>query len=91
MSQQQLIDDLAEATQLPKASIKAVLKSLPDVLAAQIKASDNQAATLPGIGTVKLVTRKARTGKNPATGAAIQIPEKIVPSVKPLKAFKDKF
>ncbi|AYG47599.1 HU family DNA-binding protein (plasmid) [Pseudomonas sp. Leaf58] len=91
MSQQQLIDDLAQATSLPKASIKAVLKSLPDVLVAQIKASDDQAVTLPGIATVKLVTRKARTGKNPATGAAIQIPEKIVPSAKPLKAFKDKF
>jgi nucleoid DNA-binding protein len=91
MSQQQLIDDLAEATQLPKTSVKAILKSLPEVLAAQVKASEKNSATLPGVGIVKLATRKARTGKNPATGEPIQIAEKTVPSVKVAKAFKDLF
>jgi nucleoid DNA-binding protein len=91
MSQQQLIDDLSEATQLPKASIKAVLKCLPEAIAAQLKASEKQTATIPGIGVVQLVTRKARTGRNPSTGAEIQIAEKIVPSIKPSKAFKEQF
>ena len=88
MSQQQLIDALSEQTKLPKNQITAVLKALPKALAEQLK-GEKQTAVIPGVGNVKLVTRKARTGRNPSTGAAIQIAESIVPSIKVVKAFKD--
>ena len=47
------------------------------------------AFVLPGIGKSVLVKRKARTGRNPATGEAIKIPAKTVVRVRPSKAFKE--
>lgn len=45
--------------------------------------------TLPGIGKLVLVNRKARQGRNPATGAVIQIPAKRVVKFRVAKAAKD--
>ncbi len=47
------------------------------------------AFVLPGIGKSVLVKRKARKGRNPATGQEIQIPAKTVVKVRPSKAFKE--
>lgn len=86
-----LVDKLADATGVSKTQIKAVLAALPDAVIEQVKESNKDSATIPGIGIVKLVTRKARLSKNPRTGEPLQVPERIVPSIKPGKAFKDKF
>ena len=45
--------------------------------------------TLPGIGKLVLVKRKARMGRNPATGATIKIPAKTVVKMRIAKACKD--
>jgi DNA-binding protein HU-beta len=45
--------------------------------------------TLPGIGKLVLVNRKARVGRNPATGATINIPAKKVVKFRVAKAAKD--
>ena len=45
--------------------------------------------TIPGLGKLVKAERKARTGRNPATGAVIQIPAKIVLKFKIAKAAKD--
>jgi DNA-binding protein HU-beta len=45
--------------------------------------------TLPGLGKLVLVNRKARQGRNPATGATIQIPAKRVVKFRVAKAAKD--
>ena len=45
--------------------------------------------TLPGIGKLVLVNRKARLGRNPATGEQIQIPAKRVVKFRVAKAAKD--
>ena len=45
--------------------------------------------TLPGIGKLVLVKRKARMGRNPATGEAIKIPAKTVVKMRVAKAAKD--
>ncbi len=47
------------------------------------------AFVLPGIGKSVLVKRKARIGRNPATGKAIKIPAKTVVKIRPAKAFKE--
>ena len=44
---------------------------------------------LLGFGTFEVKERAARTGKNPATGATIEIPASKAPAFKPGKAFKD--
>jgi DNA-binding protein HU-beta len=45
--------------------------------------------TLPGIGKLVLVKRKARMGRNPATGEAIKIPAKTVVKMRVAKAVKE--
>ena len=45
--------------------------------------------TIPGLGKLVLVDRKARMGRNPATGAAIEIPAKRVVKFRVAKAAKD--
>jgi DNA-binding protein HU-beta len=45
--------------------------------------------TIPGLGKIVLVNRKARLGRNPATGATIQIPAKRVVKFRIAKAAKD--
>jgi DNA-binding protein HU-beta len=45
--------------------------------------------TLPGIGKLVLVKRKARMGRNPATGEAIKIPAKTVVRMRVAKAAKE--
>jgi DNA-binding protein HU-beta len=47
------------------------------------------AFVLPGIGKSVLVRRKARTGRNPATGEPIKIPAKTVVKIRPAKTFKE--
>ena len=45
--------------------------------------------TVPGIGKLVKMNRKARTGRNPATGATIQIPAKTVVKFRVAKAAKE--
>lgn len=52
--------------------------------------SDEMKSIVPGMGRFKLVTRAARTGRNPATGEAMEIPEKMVIKFKAAKGFYTK-
>lgn len=76
MTKQDLIDSIAAATKLNKKDIDAVLKALPEALAAELKA--NGSASLPGVVNLKVKDRAARIGRNPSTGAAVEIPAKKV-------------
>ena len=80
MTKQDLIDSIAAATKLSKKDIDAVLKALPEALAAELKA--NGSASLPGVVNLKVKDRAARIGRNPSTGAAVEIPAKKVVGAK---------
>ncbi len=60
-----------------------------DLLAQLAYENAPQTFTLPGIGKLVLVTRAARTGRNPATGETIEIPAKRVVKFRVAKACKD--
>ncbi|HHC07156.1 MAG TPA: HU family DNA-binding protein [Actinobacteria bacterium] len=49
-----------------------------------------RSVSIAGFGTFDTKRRKARTGRNPATGETIQIPAKTVPVFKPAKGLKDR-
>jgi DNA-binding protein HU-beta len=87
MNKNDLIDAVAERTSLAKSdaarAVDAVLGSITDTL------QKGDAVTLSGFGTFAIKTRAARTGRNPRTGAAIDIPASKVPSFKAGKGFKD--
>lgn len=87
MTKDQLISDLAEAVDLPKAKVRALLEQLSDVVADALE--NGSELTLPGIGKLKVGDRPARTGRNPQTGKAIQIAAKKVVKFVPAKALAD--
>ena len=71
-------------------SKKAAASIIDEYAALAITETKKKGAfVLPGIGKSVLVKRKARTGRNPATGEAIKIPAKTVVKIRPAKAFKD--
>lgn len=68
-------------------TVELVLNATLKTVMAAVAAGDKVA--LPGFGTFDSKTRAARTGRNPATGASLEIPEKVVPSFTFGKTFKD--
>jgi DNA-binding protein HU-beta len=87
MNKTELTDAVAEATDLTKADaarvVDAVLGTITDTLAG------GDQVGIVGFGTFLVRDRAARTGRNPQTGAEIQIAAAKVPAFKPGKALKD--
>ncbi|WP_313515883.1 HU family DNA-binding protein [Pseudomonas sp.] len=87
LTKDQLITDIAEATDAPKATVRAVLEQLGEIVSDALE--NGSELTLPGIGKLKVGDRPARTGRNPQTGAAIEIAAKKVVKFVPAKALSD--
>ena len=77
MNRAELVAILAAKNDISKTSANAVLDTLIDTIQTAVKKGD--AVQLVGFGTFKSAKRAARTGKNPATGAALKIPATTVP------------
>ncbi|MBU0809637.1 MAG: HU family DNA-binding protein [Gammaproteobacteria bacterium] len=79
LTQKELIDTITQelgagGTPISKTQVDAVLSRLAIVATRTLKAGGD--VPLPGLGKLKASQRAARTGRNPATGAAIEIPAK---------------
>ncbi|HAP37214.1 MAG: HU family DNA-binding protein [Bacteroidota bacterium] len=85
MSKSQIASHFADKFGLKK---KVVVEFFEELCNVAYKEAPNQ-FTIPGIGKLVLVDRKARIGRNPATGETIQIPAKKVVKFKVAKAAKD--
>ncbi|WFB34477.1 HU family DNA-binding protein [Kiritimatiellota bacterium B12222] len=81
----QIIAALAEETDLSKKDVVAVLESMVQMAYKEAKLG----FTIPGLGKLVVVDRKARDGRNPATGEKIRIPAKKVLKFRIAKAAKD--
>ena len=87
MNKTDLIDAVAQAADLNKKQAKAALEATLEAIAGSLKAGEP--VQLIGFGTFKVNDRKARIGRNPQTGAEIQIAESKVPAFVAGKALKD--
>jgi DNA-binding protein HU-beta len=87
MTQTQLVRTLAETCEVNNKVARQLLDSLSSVAVNEVK--KNGVFVLPGLGRLVKVERKARTGRNPATGEAIKIPAKKVVKFRVAKAAKD--
>ena len=85
MTKAQIVSKLADDTGLSKKEIVGVLQAQADLSYKQAKSG----FTIPGIGKLVIVNRKARKGRNPATGEEIDIPAKRVLKFRIAKAAKD--
>ena len=89
MTQAQFFAAVADGAQVSKAQVRAVFAAVEDCVKKSLKPGGK--IPLGGLGAVKLVDRKARIGRNPATGEQIKIPAKTVVKIAPSKTLKDAF
>lgn len=87
MNKQELIAKIAKDTGSSKAGAAAAVESMLDGITRSLKKGD--AITFVGFGTFKTSQRKARTARNPQTGAAIKIPKRRVVRFTAGKSLKD--
>jgi len=87
MTKAQIVSHFAEKFELSKKKAASILGEVVAVAVSETKKAGS--FTLPGIGKLVLVKRKARMGRNPATGAAIKIPAKTVVKMRVAKAAKE--
>jgi len=87
MTKSQMLAALAEKVGVSKKDTTALVEALVDMALSEVKKAGE--FTIPGIGKLVKVHRQARMGRNPATGATIQIPAKTVVKFRVAKAAKD--
>jgi len=87
MSKKDLIDAVAKECELTKEKAGVVVDAVIEHIKSTMKAGDE--VRLPDFGTFKVAKRKARDGRNPATGATIKIAASRVAKFTPSKGLKD--
>jgi DNA-binding protein HU-beta len=87
MNKSELVAKISEGADITKASAGRALDSLIESVTCELASGGDVA--LVGFGTYKVNDRAARTGRNPQTGAEIQIAAAKVPAFKAGKALKD--
>ena len=87
MNKEELVKEVAKKAKVSQKAAADVLTATIDTV--QKTVAKGKKVTLVGFGTFEARKRKARTGRNPQTGAAIKIAAKTVPAFSAGKKFKD--
>ena len=87
MNKSDLINAISDSADLSKADAGRALEATIDAITGSLKANDS--VSLVGFGTFLVRERAARSGRNPQTGATIQISAAKVPAFKAGKGLKD--
>ena len=87
MNKSELVAAMAGKAEISKKDAEAALKAFTDVVAEELKKGEK--IQLVGFGTFEVSERAARIGRNPHTGAEINIPASKAPKFKAGKALKD--
>lgn len=86
MNKHDIVEKIASETGITKTTAAAAVQSLIDGITRSLKKGD--VVSFVGFGTFKTASRKARTARNPQTGAAVKIPKRRVPRFSAGKALK---
>ena len=87
MTKPELVNKIAEKSNLSKKDAAAALDALTSTITDALKAEGKLA--IPSLGTFQVKEHAARTGHNPRTGETVEIAARRVPAFKPAKALKD--
>ncbi len=87
MTKAQIVAHLAETASLSKKEVSNFLEAMSEMVYKEVK--KNGECLVPGFGKLVKAKRKAREGRNPATGETIKIPAKTVVKFRLAKAVKD--
>lgn len=85
MTRKELAYKVADRCEVTRKTAEVVIENALGVI--QEEVADGHPVTFKGFGTFKPHTRRARMGRNPATGEPVKIPEKTVPKFKPGSEF----
>ena len=87
MTKSALLQAMADKTGMTKKDVASFLEKMVELAYVEVKKSGE--FVVPGMGKMVKVNRKAREGRNPATGEAIKIPAKTVVKFRVAKAAKE--
>ena len=87
MNREELLSEISKKSKVTKKDAGLVLSAMIDTIQATVKKGDK--VTLVGFGTWERRDRKARTGRNPQTGATLKIAAKKVPAFSAGKKFRE--
>jgi integration host factor subunit beta len=82
-----LIEEVTRVTELPRKDSELVVDTIFDSIIAALQTSDK--IEIRGFGSFRTRQRRGRTGRNPKTGAKVEVPPKKIPFFKPSKELKD--
>ena len=87
MTKADLVEEVIRVTELPRKESEAVVETIFDSIIAALQASDK--IEIRGFGSFRTRQRRGRIGRNPKTGAKVEVPPKRIPFFKPSKELKD--
>jgi len=76
MKKYEFVVAIANATGLPKGEVEKVIDAIPGVITEVVR-DGGDSINLPGLGIFKQKVNEARSGRNPLTGASIEIPQSL--------------
>ena len=87
MTKAELVDQVARNTQLTKKHAEVMVNTVFDSIVGSLK--DGEKIELRGFGSFRIRQRGSRTGRNPKTGAKVEVPSKSIPYFKPGKELRE--
>ena len=87
MTKAQLVEEVARTTQLTKKHAELIVNTVFESIVDSLR--DGDKIELRGFGSFRIRQRGPRIGRNPKTGAKVQVPSKRIPYFKPGKELKE--
>ena len=82
-----LVEEVVRVTELPRKESEAVVETIFESIIGALQGGDR--IEIRGFGSFRTRQRRGRTGRNPKTGAKVEVPPKKIPFFKPSKELKD--
>ncbi len=87
MTKADLIEDVSQVVEMSRKDSEVIVETIFDSIIKSLHAGDK--IEIRGFGSFRTRPRKARIGRNPKTGARVEVPAKRIPYFKPSKELKD--
>jgi len=87
MTKADLVEEVTRITELPRKESEAVVETIFESIIGALQGDDK--IEIRGFGSFRTRQRRGRTGRNPKTGAKVEVPPKKIPFFKPSKELKD--
>src|SRR5690348_2687203 len=87
MTKADLVEEVIRTTELPRKESEAIVETIFDSIIQALQTGDK--IEIRGFGSFRTRQRRGRVGRNPKTGAKVEVPPKRIPFFKPSKELKD--